>query len=110
MIVLARRRIGRQHPQAPRHPQVHDQMTIPAFEQQIFAPALDCAHGPSGKVLYFARDWPTQPWFPDPRTGYHPSCDVRRDSAAGDFYFGKLWHGAGLVSGGWLLVWGAKYT
>ena len=63
VVVLANRRVGRDDPQAARHPKMDDQVAIPTVEDQVFRAPRHILHALPGEALDNGRYRPAQAWL-----------------------------------------------
>src|SRR6185436_7958018 len=104
VIVLARRRARRDEPQAARHAEMKNEVSIAAIDQQIFAAPANRAHLASRERTYRAWNRPAQPRLAHCHGRNDLTDDMRCEPATGDLDFGQFRHRQGL------LVRGTKYT
>jgi hypothetical protein len=92
MIVLLRRRAGRDHAQASRHAEMENQVPVAAVDEQVLAASSHAAHRASGERKHRLRHRPAQPGLTHFDSRDDAPRQMRREPAARDFDFGKLRH------------------
>jgi len=93
VVVLFRRRAWRQQPQASRHPQVHEDRSVAAVEQEVLAAPAHGRDASPGERANVRRHGPAQARLAHLHGRDRAAGDAAREAASGHFDFGKLGHG-----------------
>ena len=101
VVVRARRGVGRQDAQRPRHAQVQDGGARGGADEQVLGTTLDRTHRLAGQLaLQGPGHRPAQPPLADDHGRDAAAGQVGRDAAAGGFDLGQFGHGRRLGNGG----------
>ena len=92
MIVLLGRRRPPEQAQASGHPEVQDEVPVPAIEQKVLAASPQRANLAPRQTLYLLLYSPAKPWLPHGDAGDETARQLRRDTAQRHLNFRQLGH------------------